>query len=60
MADAGIHVQEERADQPDVEALIRLSDEVAALLYPGEYRRPLKFKDAARIERRHLDCQNDR
>jgi hypothetical protein len=44
MADAGIHVQEERADQPDVEALIRLSDEVAALSDPGEYRRPLNSR----------------
>lgn len=34
-------VQEESPRQPEIAALLRQSDALAAALYPGEYRRPL-------------------
>lgn len=34
-------VAPETPDQPEVAALLRLSDEIAAALYPGAFRRPL-------------------
>lgn len=37
----GLSVKVESPRQGDVEALLQLSDAVAASLYPGEYRRPL-------------------
>ena len=43
-ADAGLVVGEEPADQPDVDDLMRVSDAVAARLYPGAFRRPLNGK----------------
>lgn len=40
-------IMAEIADQIDVENLMQISDEVAARLYPGEYRRPLNSKTLA-------------